>query len=97
MKAGTTKAKNTRNNIQIVLRSDLRSGSKHGYLNEVPGALPQLKRGGDRFPISRTTPRSPGLELSSLPNAAPSATFTYHVGISTKPLCALATCGQHRY
>jgi integrase len=50
MKAGTTKAKNTRNNIQIVLRSVLRFGSKHGYLAEVPGALPQLNRGGDLIP-----------------------------------------------
>jgi integrase len=50
VKPGTTKAKNTRNNIQIVLRSVLRFGSKHGYLNEVPGALPQLKRGGDLIP-----------------------------------------------
>jgi integrase len=50
VKAGTTKAKNTRNNIQIVLRSVLRFGSKHGYLSEVPGALPQLKRGGDLIP-----------------------------------------------
>jgi hypothetical protein len=50
VKAGTTKAKNTRNNIQIVLRSVLRFGSKHGYLTEVPGALPRLKRGGDLIP-----------------------------------------------
>jgi hypothetical protein len=42
VKAGTTKAKNTRNNIQIVLHSVLRFGSKHGYLTEVPGALPQF-------------------------------------------------------
>jgi integrase len=47
---GTTKAKNTRNNIQIVLRSVLRFGSKHGYLSSVPAALPKLKRGDDLIP-----------------------------------------------
>lgn len=60
VKAGTTKTKNTRNNIQIVLRSVLRFGSKHGYLTEVPGALPRLKRGGDLLhqAFSRATTRA---------------------------------------
>ena len=74
VKAGTTKAKNTRNNIQIVLRSVLRFGSKHGYLAEVPGALPQLKRGGDLIPDIPNDPRSPGFWSSALPrNAEPSS------------------------